>query len=58
VQVSTSGDAVTLHRGGAVERLGRRGTPIDQQLIVFVIAKAKAADVQALAVVEIEPAET
>ena len=45
------------HRRGAVERLRRRRPPVDQQLLMLVIAQAQAADVEVLGVIEIEPAE-
>jgi hypothetical protein len=40
-----------------VERLRRTGTPIDQDLFVIVAAQAEPADVEAVAVVEVQAAE-
>jgi hypothetical protein len=57
VQVAAAGHGVPLPRGGAVERLRRAGTPVDQQPIVLVAAQADPADIEPVAVVEVEAAE-
>jgi len=46
-----------MHRGGPVERLGRRRPPVDQQLPVLVVGEPDPADVPALAAEQVEPAE-
>ena len=48
---------IGLGRGGAVERLGGRGAPVDHQRLVVLVAHADAADVADLAVGAVEPAE-
>jgi hypothetical protein len=58
VQVAAAGHPVPLPRGGAVERLRGTRAPIDKQPIVIVAAQAKPADIEAVAVVEVQAAET
>ena len=48
---------VRPHRGGPVERLGRRRPPVDQQLPVLVVGQPDPADVPALAAEQVQPAE-
>ena len=57
VQVAAPGHAAPLPRGGAVERLRRAGTPVDQQLLVILAAQAEPADVEPVIVVEVQAAE-
>ena len=68
-QDATPDDAEAVGRGRAVERLGRRGPPVDHERLVLGVADADPADVQALqvgrgscrrllvAAVGVEPAE-
>ena len=57
VQVAAAGHRVPLQWGGAIERLRRTGTPIDQQEIVIVAAQAEPADIEPVTVVEVQTAE-
>jgi hypothetical protein len=57
MQVAAAGHAVPLPRCGAVERLRRTGTPVDQQQVVIVAAQAEPADVEPVTVVEVQAAE-
>jgi hypothetical protein len=56
-QLPAPDDPVRLHRGGPVERLGRRRPPVDQQLPVLVVGQPDPADVPALATEQVQPAE-
>jgi hypothetical protein len=57
VQVTAAGHAVPLLRGGAVERLRGAGAPVDQQLVVILAAQADPADVEPVALLEVQAAE-
>jgi hypothetical protein len=55
--VAAAGHAAGFPRGGAVERLRRASTPVDQQPVVIVAAQAEPADIEPVAVVEVQAAE-
>ena len=56
-QVPAAGDAVPLHWGSPVERLRRLGAPVGEQQIALGAAQREPADIQAIAVIEVQPAE-
>ncbi|GAB4009090.1 hypothetical protein GCM10029992_67200 [Glycomyces albus] len=54
---AAAGHLLAVDRGGAVERRGGEGPPVDQERPVLLVADAEAADVADPAVVEVEAAE-
>ena len=56
-QDAAADDAHRVGGGGAVERFGCRGAPVDHQRFVVVVAHADAADVARLCGVEVESSE-
>ena len=57
MQMPPAGHRVPLGGRRAIERLGRPGPPVDQQLVMVLVAQAEPADVEPVTVVKVQAAE-